>query len=51
MVTKVFNIQPVLFFCELNFVTGIPFFAQSWCHALQEKIMVCFAYIYTPFTL
>ncbi len=31
----------------------IPLFAftfTSWCHALQEKIMVCFAYIYTPFT-
>ncbi len=23
--------------------------SRSWCHVLQEKIIVCFAYIYTPF--
>ncbi len=61
MVTKVFNIQPFFFIsiiCDLYFVTGITLFSfvlslsnsRSWCHALQEKIIVCFAYIYTPFT-
>ncbi len=33
MVTKVFNIQPVLFIsiiCDLNFVTGIPLFAFTF---------------------
>ncbi len=25
--------------------------SRSWCQAFQEKIIVCFAYIYTPFTL
>ncbi len=50
MVTKVFNIQPFFFIsinCDLNFVTGIPLFVSSRCHVLQEKIIVCFAYLYT----
>ncbi len=25
--------------------------SRSWCHILQEMLIVCFAYIYTPFTL
>ncbi len=60
MVTKVFNIQPVLFhqyylwfkFCDRNSSFRVLSLSnsRSWCHALQEKIIVCFAYIYTPFT-
>ncbi len=61
MVTKVFNIQPffISIVCDLNFVNRNSSFralslslsnSRSWCHVLQEKIIVCFAYIYTPFT-
>ncbi len=59
MVTKVFNIQPffISIICDLNFVNRNSSFrvlslssSRSWCHVLQEKIIVCFAYIYTPFT-
>ncbi len=54
---KVFNIQPVLFhqyylcfkFCDRNSSFRVLSLSnsRSWCHASQEKIIVCFAYIYT----
>ncbi len=56
---KVFNIQTffISIICDLNFVNRNSSFrvlslsnSWSWCHTLQEKIIVCFAYIYTPFT-
>ncbi len=57
MVTKVFNIQPVLFhqyylwfkFCDRNSSFRVLSLSnsRSWCHILQEKIIVCFAYLYT----
>ncbi len=56
MVTKVFNIQPffISIICDLNFVNRNSFFralspsnSRSWCHVLQEKIIVYFAYLYT----
>ncbi len=36
MVTKVFNIQPffISIICDLNFVTGIPFFAFTFKFAI-----------------
>ncbi len=49
MVTKVFNIQPffISIICDFNFVSRNSFFralslsnSQSWCHVLQEKIIV-----------
>ncbi len=33
--------QEFLFLCTLTFTFAI------WCHVLQKKIIVCFAYIYT----
>ncbi len=56
MVTKVFNIQPFFIsICDLkNFVNRNSSFralslsnSRSWCHVLQEKIIVYFAYLYT----
>ncbi len=42
--------------CDLNFVNRNPFIrafslsnSRSWCHVLQEKIIVCFSYSFTPF--
>ncbi len=58
MVTNVVNIQPVLFhqFCECEFLfccykPGFGCFpiCERSCHVLQEKIILCFAYVYTPF--
>ncbi len=49
-----FNIQPVLFhlylwfkFCDRNSSFRVLSLSRSWCQALQEKIIVCFAYLYT----
>ncbi len=55
MVKKVFNINPFFISIIVIYILWQEFLfllslKRSWCHALQEKIIVCFAYVYTPFT-